>query len=198
MSEFMLVIVGDGGHSKVVCESARAAGVFNLCVIDEHAGDSLEGAAATATHFLVAIGDNEVRARVFARALDAGLTPYSIVDPSAVIASSAVIGRGVFIAPRAVVNPFATIEDDAIINTGAIVEHDCVVSAHGFVAPGAVMCGACRLGEYAFLGANATMIPLVELGRYSIAGAGATLTKSFGDFVLVSGTPAQKMKDLSA
>lgn len=189
-SEISLLILGAGGHAKVVSDAARCAGVANIAFCDEGAGDSLAQCAAGATHVHVAIGDNETREHGYERAQEAGLTPLTIIHPSAQIASSARVGEGVYIGACSVVNPFAVIENYAILNTSCVVEHDCRVGIAAFVAPGAIMCGTCSLGAHSFLGANATMIPQTSLGANVIVGAGAIVIESIDEPCLLVGTPA--------
>lgn len=192
-NQIALLILGAGGHAKVVADAARAAGVEAVAFCDEGAGDVLEQLARTATHVHVAIGDNAVREDGYYRAEACGLSPYSVIHPSAYIAPSAHVGKGVFVGAFCVLNPGCMIDDYAIVNTAAIVEHDCVVGRAGFVAPGAIMCGAATLGKRAFLGAHATMIPQTHLGADVIAGAGATVVSDFEPECTVMGTPARRI-----
>jgi hypothetical protein len=62
-----------------------------------------------ATHFLVAIGDNAIRAARFAETETRGLSPLSATHPSAVIARSAQVGAGTQVVAGVVVNPGAVI-----------------------------------------------------------------------------------------
>ena len=191
-SDISLLILGAGGHAKVVADAARCSGISNIAFCDEGSGDLLAQCAANATHIHVAIGDNETRERGYERAISCGLTPLTIIHPRACIASSAVIGDGVYVGAYTVVNPFAAIENYAILNTSCVVEHDCRVGIAAFVAPGAIMCGECTLGAHSFLGAHATMIPQVSLGPNVTVGAGATVLDSVEEPCLLAGTPAIK------
>lgn len=191
-NDISLLILGAGGHAKVVADAASAAGVTSISFCDEGAGDDLAQCAQQATHIHVAIGDNTVRTEGFARAIDFGLTPLSIIHPSAYIAPTAHVGEGVFVGAFCVLNPDSNIGDYAVINTASIIEHDCVVGQGSFVAPGAIMCGGCFLGSHSLLGAHATMIPQTHIGNDVIVGAGATVVSDFKEKCLVVGTPAKK------
>lgn len=191
-SEISLLILGAGGHAKVVSDAAHCGGITHIAFCNEGSGDSLTECAAQATHIHVAIGDNETREHGYERALACGLTPLTIIHPSAQIAASATIGEGVFVGACCVVNPFAVIENYAILNTSCVVEHDCRVGIAAFVAPGAIMCGACSLGAHSFLGTHATMIPQTSLGAQVVVGAGATVIESIDEPCLLLGTPAKR------
>lgn len=190
-----LLIIGAGGHSKVVAEAARSMGVERITILDELAGQTAEIDAPDATHFIVAIGDNKARSRVFEEYLSqSSLKPFSAIHATAFISDSAQIGAGTFVGPRAVVHVDAKVGLNAIVNTAAVVEHDCVLDDHAFVAPSSSLCGGAKVGVRGFVGTNATMLPLSSIGEDSILGAGSVLKKSLGDRVVAVGAPARVIK----
>ncbi|MCL2605981.1 MAG: acetyltransferase [Coriobacteriia bacterium] len=198
------MIIGAGGHGRVVADVARAANIDIFAFVDQSPpaaklGDipvyaDIETALAEneyeQPHFITAIGDNQIRAREYSRAVAAGLQPASVVHPSAVISDQSYIAPGTFVAALSVVNNDASVGENVIINTGAIVEHDCVVGSHAFISPGAVLCGAARVGAYTFVSTNATLIPFAKVGENAMVAAGAVVTKNFPDDVRLMGVPA--------
>ena len=94
------------------------------------------------------------------------------VHPTAVIAPSAVIGRGVSIGPCAVVGEEAVIGDGATIGANSVVGDDCRVGAETVLAPmvtlyeGAVVGERCRLHSGVVLGADGFGYRLVD-GRHT-------------------------------
>ena len=199
-----LIIIGAGGHGRVVADVARAADIDIFAFVDcdppaeEVCGIPVYADIKTALaeneyeqpHFIVAIGDNKIRAREYARAVKAGLKPASVIHPTAVISESAYVAPGTFIGPLSVVNIDASVGENVIINTRAIVEHDCVVGSHAFISPGAVLCGAARVGAHTFISTNATLIPFAKVGESALVAAGAVVTKNFPDDVRLMGVPA--------
>jgi acetyltransferase EpsM len=201
-----LIIVGAGGHGKVVLDAARLSNHEVACFIDRRPQtsplsdtpvyDSLAAATQDAgldalTHFIVAVGDNYQRAEEFAVFCAAGLRPRTVQHPAAIVSPRAHIGRGSYLGAGAVVNPDAHIGDNVIVNTSAIVEHDCRVADHAFIAPGAVMCGQTAVGRHTLLGAHATLVPTVKLGADSLVAAGAVVTRSWPDDSRLFGVPAR-------
>jgi len=199
-----LIIIGAGGHGRVVADGARAAGIDIFAFVDscppaaEISGipvyANLETALAENEYeqpqFIIALGNNHIRAKEYAHACAAGLTPACVIHPTALISDSAYIGPGSFVAAFAVVNTDASVGENVIVNTGAIVEHDCVVGSHAFVAPGAVLCGGARIGAYTFVSTNATLIPEAKVGENVLVAAGAVVTKNFPDDLRLMGVPA--------
>lgn len=195
-----LVIIGAGGHSKVVFEAAVSAGISHITVIDELAGETLETKAPDASHFIVAIGDNAVRERSYnayvGRETVAGaLKALTVIHPTACVSPSAHIAEGSFVGPHAVINAEAEIGKNVIVNTAAVIEHDCVLGDHSFVAPSSSLCGGVHIGERALVGTNATILPLVHLGSDSVLGAGSVLNKTMGNNCVAVGAPAKVIKN---
>ena len=137
------------------------------------------------------VGDNRPRRRLFELGLAHGLTPVSVVHPSAVNSQWATIGAGTVICPMAVVNAGALIGDNVIINTGAIVEHDCEIADHVHVATGSRLCSTVNVGEGAHIGAGATVRQGLRIGEGAIVGAGAVVIREVGPWSVVVGVPAR-------
>lgn len=196
-----LLVIGAGGHAKVVIDAALDAGFEIAGVVGEPGGrsevlglpvsHSCEGIAADG--FIVAIGDNAARSRAFEEHIAAGLTPISVIHPSAVISSRATIGAGTFAAAGAIVNVDAVIGLDAILNTGCTVDHDCVVGDHALIGPTASLCGGCRVGAGTLLGAGASLIPGTSVGDWSVVGAGSAVVTDIADRTVSAGVPARPL-----
>lgn len=121
------------------------------------------------------LGKNSVRDRLYNMVKQAGFRLPKIIDPSAVVSSSADVGEGVFIGKYAVVNAEAKIERMCIINTGAIIEHNNQIGEYSHIAVGATLCGNVHVGAHTFIGANATIIQGVQIGMNTIIGAGSVV-----------------------
>jgi len=200
-----LALIGAGGHASVVADAAllekpeRALNVFSqdpgqagqrLLGIDV----AFLGSEAVLPGFHVAIGDNSARKRLheeFARTGQAVL----VVHPAAVIAGSAEVGSGSFVAARAIVAPRSRVGEGAIVNHAAVVDHDVVVGSFSHVAPGAVIGGGATIGASVLVGAGATILPGVSIGEAAVIAAGAVVTRDVPAGATVIGVPGrQKIK----
>ena len=207
------VILGAGGHARVLIDSLKALGESPLGVLDRDpalwgrvllgvpilGGDELlpQLVQQRVTHFVVGVGgagDNQPRRRLFELGMTSGLAPMSVRHPSAVCSSYATVGAGSVLYPNAVVNAGAVLGVNVIINTGAIVEHDCDIGDHAHVATGATLAGNVKVGRSAHIGAGATVRQGVLIGEAAIVGAGAVVVKDVESWTVVVGVPARLLK----
>lgn len=198
-----LYVYGAGGHGLVVAEAAEAAGWEVLAIIDTQPPASLVGRwrvldavpqGAAGKGVIVAIGDNMARRRVGADLAGEGLKLVNIVHPSAVVSTTALLGRGIYIGPQAVVNAQASLADGVIVNSAAVVEHHCQINAYTHVGPRAALCGNVKVGSMVTIGAGASVIPGKSIADDCIIGAGAAVVDDISGHQTVVGVPARPIQ----
>jgi sugar O-acyltransferase (sialic acid O-acetyltransferase NeuD family) len=196
-----LLVVGAGGHAKVVIDTARTAG-FEIAGVIGSATDasevlgvpvSREAAGIEADGFIVAVGDNRIRARLLQEYRGKGLVPLTVTHPSAILADSVTVGAGSFIAAGAIVCVDAVIGENVVLNTGCTVDHDCVVGDHALVGPTASLCGESQIGCGVTFGAGASIIPTKRVGDWTIVGAGAAVVTDIAGGIVCGGVPARQL-----
>jgi sugar O-acyltransferase (sialic acid O-acetyltransferase NeuD family) len=210
-----LVIYGSGGHGKVVADAAGAAGWDVRGFADDNpakAGAAVLNVPVLAIGFaagvaycrrhgaavVVALGDNRARRRVFSALVDAGITPATIIHPSAVIAPSATIADGTVVFAGAVINPDSHVGENVIINTGVTVDHDNQVHDHAHLAPGVHTGGTVSIGEGALVGVGASVRNNMAIGAWSVVGAGAVVVAAVPAGVVAYGNPARVQCDFDS
>ena len=196
-----LIIVGAGGHGKVIADAALKNGYANICYIDDHAtgdvmGFPIIGTSADieclndgSTDFIIGIGNNAVRKTI---AETYNVNWVSIVHPSAQIAFNAEIGKGTVVMANAVVNVCATVGEHCIINTGAIVEHDNVIEDYVHISPNGALGGTVRIGSLTHVGIGATVKNNTEICSDCTIGAGAVVVKNIKEPGTYVGVPIRK------
>jgi sugar O-acyltransferase (sialic acid O-acetyltransferase NeuD family) len=207
----MILIVGAGGHGQVVADVLRAAraedpGAPSAMFVDDRpvrlettipgckvAGRLDDVGEIPHDGVIVAIGDNAVRARLFARFEETGERFAIARHPRSILAEDVVVGEGTMMCAGVVVNTGTTIGRNVILNTAASVDHHTVVGDHVHIAPGVHMGGEVRIGEGALIGIGATILPRVSVGAWSTVGAGAVVTKDVPPGATVVGVPARVM-----
>ena len=118
----------------------------------------------------------------------------SVRHPNSVVASSAEVGIGSFIASFATVQPMARIGRFASLRAGASVGHHAVVEDHAYVGPNATLCGYAVLCEGATLGPNAVILERMTVGSYAVVGIGAAVTRNIDAKTIVMGNPARRVR----
>jgi len=193
MSE-AIVLVGGGGHAKVVVDAVRALGGCIAGFVDDDPNarmpdlSHLGGLEAARAPWLLCVGDVSTRVTLLDRLT--GIAA-SVVHPSATVGARAQIASGVFVGPNAVVNADADLGAHAIINSGAIVEHDATVGRASHIAPGAVLCGGVAVGAACLIGAGAVILPGVRVGDGATVGAGAVVRRDVPPGRCAVGSPAR-------
>ncbi len=205
-----VIIVGAGGHGRVVLEILRSAGqhrVVGFLDADESlAGTTVMGVPVLghpqhllkvrgkAKGAIVAVGDNRARISYAKHLTEAGLELVSAIHPKSVVMASVRIGRNVIVAAGAVVGTEAVVEDSVIINTSAVVDHECVIGEGAHIAPGAVLAGRVRIGAGAFVGLGSRIIQCLSVGEGAVVGAGAVVLRDIAAGVTVVGVPAKVIR----
>ena len=204
-----LVILGAGGHGKVVLEVIEANGRFRpLAFLDDRptakrcCGQPVRPTDALDTfrkrgvrHAFVAVGDCSARLRLGAKLLSAGFQLPSVVHPTAYVAPRAEIGDGTIVCPGAHVITDARIGDLCIINTGASVDHECELEDGVHVAPLAALAGRVTVGRGTFIGMGSRVIECLRIGAGVTVGAGAVVIRDLNEGDTVVGVPARTIKD---
>lgn len=198
-----LVIVGAGGHGKVVADSAQKNGYENICYVDDrltgyHMGFPIIGNSNDLrllddghTDFVLGIGNNEIR-KTFSNMYN--INWATIIHPSAQIASNVSIGKGTVVMAGAVINSCVSIGNHCIINTNAVVEHDNLIQDYVHISPGAKLGGAVRVGELSHIGIGATIINNVSIDCGCIIGAGSVVIRDVIERGTYVGVPIRRIK----
>jgi UDP-perosamine 4-acetyltransferase len=207
-----IVILGAGGHGRVVLDILRTAGGPHTPVgfIDAdttRAGTQLDGLPVLGPvnmlprlrrqdvrGAIVAIGDNRVRSSYADLVLQSDLELVNAIHPSAIISPTAKIGLNVVIAAGAIVSTDVHLADGAVVNTGAIVDHECRIGRAVHISPGVVLAGRVQVDEGAFIGIGARVIPCMKIGAHSTIGAGAVVIADVPPHSTAVGVPARVVK----
>jgi len=201
-----LIIIGAGGHGRVVAALAQRAGHRVRGFLDRGAtlipeglpvlgGDEyLDSSSAREFAFAIGLGSRTAweRRRSLCDYIDSqGLSAPRLIDPDAAVAPTVQIGHGAQILMGARIQNGASIEEWCIVNTAAVVEHDCFIEGNVHVAPGAILCGGVTVGEGAFIGAGALVKEGLKIGNRSTIGMGAVVVRDVSDGQMVVGVPAR-------
>ncbi|MDH1500098.1 acetyltransferase [Comamonas terrigena] len=212
-SDRPLVLLGAGGHARVLLALVRASGRALLGVCDpalqaQGRGDwegvpvlggdeALDRLGPARVDLALGVGQlarSGLRSRLYVAWSARGYAFPALVHPAAWVAPDVTLGDGVQIMAGAVVQPGSVLGTNVTVNTHASVDHDCRIGADVHIAPGAVLCGAVQVGDGAFIGAGAVLIQGLRVGAAAVVGAGVTLVRDLAPGALIVG-PANRLLD---
>jgi len=209
-----LVVLGTGGHGKVIADAAIASGwqvlgfadddgrkrdtrVLGLPVLAIGMDELSSVARETESQVAIGIGSNTIRCGVQERLESANIRVASVIHPSATIAPSASLGIGTVVFAQVAVNADARIGRGVILNTAVSIDHDCTLGDFVHVSPGVHLGGTVRIGAGTHIGVGVSIRNNVSVGEWSIVGVGAAVVRDLPARVVSYGTPARVVRPVA-
>lgn len=204
-TELPLVVLGAGGHARVVVDLARTLGRELRGWIGPDADTRLDGIPHLGDDTALAlldpqevlllngigsVADLRSRARVHDNSSQRGFAFATLVAPTAHVSPTSGLGAGVQVLTAAVVGVGVRIGADSIVNTAAVIDHETQLGDHVHVSPGAVLAGGIEVGDRTHVGLGARIIQGVRIGSDCTIGAGAVVLADVPDGTLAVGVPA--------
>ncbi len=212
MAKKKIVLIGGGGHCKVVISILKKLDNFEIAGISDNyqtgslisgikilgTDDDLKNIYKSGIHYtLITVGsirDNAKRYELFNMVRKIGFIFPIIISNEAIVDESVKIDEGTIIMPGSIINIDSSIGKNCIINTGSIIEHNCKIGNHCHIAPGVNISGTVNIGELSFIGTGATIIQKIKIGKNVTIGAGSVVIKDIPDNVIAVGNPAKIIK----
>lgn len=194
-----LLIIGAGGHGKVVADVAKTMNKYEgICFLDDNPtkeflypilGKIKDLHKFVNTHdIFVAIGNQKVR-RSIMESINVDFA--TLIHENSIIGSNVEIGMGCVIMPGAVINAGTKIGNGVIVNTCSSIDHDCVINDYCHISVGAHVCGTVNIGDMTWVGAGATVINNVSITNDCMIGAGAVVIGDICESGTYVGVPAE-------
>jgi sugar O-acyltransferase (sialic acid O-acetyltransferase NeuD family) len=209
-----ILIIGAGGHAKVLADALMAAGRNLIGFTDTDAarhGQRLLGLpifgsdqTVLANHDPASLllvngiggtsgGTRRCQVDQAVQASGRGWVFTAVHHPSVIVSTGAELAHDVQLLAGSIIQSGAMIGRGSIVNTGAIVEHDCRVGEYVHIAPGSILCGYVTIGDRSHIGAGAVVKNSVALGADTIVGAGACVIGPFSGGGTLTGVPARRV-----
>ena len=201
-----LIIIGAGGHGKVVANIATLNGYKEIYFLDDDTSKKDIGKYQiigttkdidrykNEYDFFIAIGNNQIRKKISMLLLDNNIKPVSLIHPSAVIDDTVQIGYGVVIMANAVINANTMIGNSVIVNTASSIDHDCIINDYVHISPGVHIAGNVHIGEETWLCIGSIIINNITIGANVIVGAGSVVIKNIKESGMYIGIPIKKIR----
>ena len=202
-----VVIIGAGGHAKVIADIVikshdillgflddnrqkgekiisdyNVIGNISECVLLQEKYKNVE--------FIIGIGNNQIRKNISKKF--SSIKYYTAIHPKSQISLGVSIGEGTTIMANACINASSKIEKNCIINTGAIIEHDNVIHDYVHISPNVSLGGTVEVGENTHIGIGAVVKNNIKICNNCIIGAGAVVVKDIKEEGTYIGIPARK------
>ena len=205
-----IVVVGGGGHAKVLISVLKKLGreaigytdrvdhgailgllflgddaVLKMLRDTNRAGDAVLGLGKTKA--------SDERLLLAARVEALGFSFPVVISPCAIVNEEVGLGSGTVVFDGAVINSGVVTGSHCVLNTHCTVEHDCALGDDVHIAPGAVLSGDVTVGDHSMIGAGATIAHGVSICPGCLVGAGSTVVKNIvlpGTYV---GNPARRL-----
>ena len=133
-----------------------------------------------------------LRKRVVDECVAHGYTQFpAIVDPTAVVATSARLGMGTLVNAVGVVASNTSVGSFVSINRSTSIGHDNVIGDFVSFGPGCVTMGHVEVEPGAFIGGGATVLPGIRIGANAVVGAGSVVRSDVPAHTLAFGNPAR-------
>tara|TARA_B100000161_G_scaffold242033_1_gene194944 strand:+ start:181 stop:816 length:636 start_codon:yes stop_codon:yes gene_type:complete len=208
-----LIILGAGGHGKVVAEVASNLNKYSkIYFLDDKVNIDKEVLGSKVLNkidftyiksikkenneFFVGIGDCKKRKEIQERLKNDNLNIATLIDPFTSISKYSEIGLGSLICPGVIVGPDSFIGEGAIINNSSTIDHDCIVGNYVHICPHSSIAGGVQFGNLSVLGTGARVIQGKKIGNNCLVGAGAVVTIDIKNNKKAIGIPA-KLTDIN-
>jgi sugar O-acyltransferase (sialic acid O-acetyltransferase NeuD family) len=124
-----------------------------------------------------------------------GIIPFTtLIHPSCIISSSAIIGEGSVIYPGCIIDKNVVIGKNVLLNLGVIVSHDSVIGDHSFLAPGVRVSGFVKMEECCFSGTGSIFIDTINICPDVTIGAGSVIINDLTEKGVYAGNPSKKIR----
>lgn len=185
-----VIVLGAGGHAKVVVEALRLNGrnIIGVTNKEKNLGDKFIGInvlgddskifdySSNEVELVMGIGalpGNNNHWEITARLESEGYSFSQVIHPSAVIAQDVSLDSGVLIMAGVIIQAGAKIGRHCIVNTGCIIDHDCIIDAKCHIAPGVTLSGGVSVGKATHIGTGTSVIQNITIGSDCLIAAGS-------------------------
>lgn len=142
----------------------------------------------------IAIGNMQVRSKLFSLAKNAGLKIPAIIHSSAIILTKKEISDGVIIYPQVVVMDNCKIGNGVLLNSAVTLGHDVTIGNFSNINPGVNLAGRIEIGKHTMVGIGTCIRENLSIGDKVIIGAGSVVVKNVESDQTVFGVPAAPRK----
>ena len=207
-----LIIIGNGGHAKIVIDILEERGDYNILgIITKNIGDeigiggypilgndSLLKELFNKGVKLAVLGvggytDNSLRKRIYNNLKKIGFQIISAIHPTASLSKTVLMGEANVIFAGVVINPYVRLGNNIIVGTGSTIDHDSIIKDHSLISAGVTVGAETKIEEEVLLALGSKVISGVTICKGALIGAGALVMGEISEPGTYIGMPAKKI-----
>lgn len=203
-SKDRLLILGAGGHGKVIADVAKKMNCWTeIAFLEDNPAKAeglpyeIIGRVEEFDQFLekydlmVGIGANERREELQLKLETAGASMATILHPSAILGGNVTIGEGSVVMAGVIINTGTKIGKGCILNTAATIDHENNIEDFVHLSPGVHTAGNVTVRTLTWLGIGSSVIQNITIAKDCMIGAGAVVVKDLKETGIYLGVPAK-------
>ena len=197
------IVLGSGGHSRVILENLYILNKTNIKIYDFEFSSRKNSTIlktkvydfkkiskkeiSKKNNLFLAIGDNFTRKKYFNNFKEKIKIP-NLISKNSSISRYSKIGTANFFNHFCFVGPDVIVGNNNIVNTKSLIEHDVKIGSHCHIGPSVKIGGGSIIGDNVMCGMGTIIINKINICPNVIIGAGSIITKNIskpGTYVTV-------------
>lgn len=187
------IILGSGGHSRVILENLYILKKKNIKIYDFNFSSKknniilkskvrdfkkiLQKEISKNSNLYLAIGENNIRKKYFVKFKNRVKLP-NLIAKNSYISSYSKLGIANFLNHFSFIGANSIIGNNNIINTKSLIEHDVKIGSHCHIGPNVKIGGSSSIGDNVMCGIGSIIINKVKICSNVTLGAGTIVTKN--------------------
>lgn len=146
--------------------------------------------------YIIGFTDQKMRAMYRELMESNGAIPVNVIHPTAVLAKSAMLGVGNYVAAHAVISSEARVGDHNIVNIATTLGHNTIIGNNNIFNPGTRISGCVVIGDGCLFGANSFVYQGVQVCSSCLIDAQTYLNQNLEEpSICTSNTGFKKYKN---
>jgi sugar O-acyltransferase (sialic acid O-acetyltransferase NeuD family) len=198
MNKTPVILLGCGGHAKVILETLldnniKIIGATDISLDNDFVFSDIpiignddvifnyDSSEICLVNGIGMLPGSTTRMKLNDKFYSQGYIFGTVIDKFTKVSKSAFLSEGVQLMSGVIIQSDVSIGINTIINTSVSIDHDCKIGANCHISPGAVLCGGIDVGNNTFIGPGTVVTQGVKIGRDCVIGAGSVLVKDVND-----------------
>ena len=213
MDSKKVIVVGTGGHAKVVIDILQLMGIYEIIGVTSVSmkkglpfcgypviGEDSDIKSYNRKEFCIAMGlggftNNNLRTKVYNYFKELGFHFCNVIHPSVVFSSSSIIGEASVLFPGVVINTDVTIGNNTIIATGSTIDHETRIGNNVLVSAGVTIGAYVNIEDNCVIALGAKVVSGITVKKENLIAAGAVVVKNTLENQSLFGLPAKAKKN---